>query len=582
MKRYHILLLAIGLLLIIGVFSIDFVAKKITEQQIEKIQKQFEGKYDFTYGDLSVSVVKRTVVLTDFTFNSNVDSTGHKLKVDLTLDRLYLKLSSYVRMVVNGNIDLRKVSIDNPSISYGIVPKHNPSKKVQTLDSTKLATNDLFLKKIIVEEFELENGYGNFYPIKDPAKKILLIDDLDIYITQVEVDIESEDLTTSTTFDDFIWTAHKVSNNALPNHRVSIENIHYDANNKGFEISGIQFINKVGKEEFNKNREFRAPWIDLKMESILFNVHPLHFYQDGIFKLGTIELVNPEITIYVDLNHPLTPDVKPMPSKMIRDIKPLFHLDSLILHNGTFIFLPKMKGENPGMVKLSEINGEITEVTNVDSLLVRDPNFYVDLETRIWDEGKVDLSLVVNVADYDDPMHVVGTVQDLQLKKAENMILNLFGVGVESGYLHYLHFDYEANDYSGQGSLIFNYTDLKFDLKKKDKDQHGDDNTFDEHKSKKFLNKIVESTIRESNMPTDPKYKSSGFIYHERTRHKAFSALLWECIQTGITDVVIKDSYFDARKKHNRDLNKYKKSVEKEQKKKNKQNTRKSKKNREN
>lgn len=571
MKWYWKVLIAVFFIGLFASFSADWVAERIADQQLHKIQKQFNGKYEFTYDKLDVNVFRRRIVLENFKFYSLVDSNEHKLKIDLALDRLNLHVGSYIRLVVNGKLVLRQIDIVNPTVSYGLVAHHEASKTVTSENASSDTTDeDVFLKYLIVKSFNLENGSANIYRLAHPDRKILLIDDLNISMTDINVDFTSDSVFATSSFDEFIWSASNVTNTDLKDHELSIENIYYDVNKKGFSISKFHLANSKSPEAFNENREYRAPWIKVDVEKIKFNIHPLHFFKEGFFQLGTIELFKPEITIYVDLNHPLTPDVKPMPSKMIRSVPEDFILDSLKIRDGTFVFKPKMKGEFPGMVKHSPLNGHITHITNISELLENDPNMYLEMDTKIWDEGIVKLNMEINIPDINDEMKVDGTVRDLSLKKSEYLIENLFGVGVESGHLDLLEFHYVANDIYGQGKTVFNYSDLVFDLKKEDKKlESGDEKVYDETKSHKFLNFLVNSSVRENNMPGDKKYNAEGFIYHERERNKAFSAMLWECIQTGIIDVVVKDSFFNAKKKHNRKQKKEVKAEEKEEKKEN-------------
>ena len=159
-------------------------------------------------------------------------------------------------------------------------------------------------------------------------------------------------------------------------------------------------------------------------------------------------------------------------------------------------------------------------------------------------------------------MYVKGQVDDLELKQVENMIKNLFGIRVKSGYIDLIKFEYIADDVTSKGTVVFNYHDLELDLKKKDgKDKNTGDNKYKE-KSNKFLNFFAKEALRKNNIPGSDKYVSAGYIYRERIRDKAFSDALWGSIEVGLLDVAVKDAFFNAKKKH---IRKEKKKVRKEE-----------------
>ena len=564
LKWYWKALIIFAVVFSIVVVSANYITAYLADKQLNKIKEQFAGRFDFSYDNLTVRLLQKEVVLKNFRFFSVVDSTFEKDKIDFQLDKLFLDLDSYSELAISGKLVLKKVGIYNPTVVYGLkrLNKKTGESEIEPPDSNRVDKKDLFLKYLHIDEFVLENAKADVYRLIKPDKKILYIDDLDIHATGISVDFTTDSLFASSSIETLIYDASDIINNDLKYHELAVGNIHYDISTRGFEISKFHIKNKQSRDAYNKSRTYRSPWLAIDVEKIHFDIFPWEVYQNGIFDLGKIVLTEPDIVLYVDLNLPLSPKIKPMPSKMIRDIPVQFNLDSLQLIDASFVFMPKMKGENPGNVELAPINGYLTHITNVPENLVEDPNMKLDIDCKIWDEGIVDIYMEIDVPDKNDPMYVKGQVEDLNLKQVENMIKNLFGIEVMSGYLKLLKFEYIADDVTSNGKVVFNYHDLALDLKKKaGKIKETNENIYKD-KSNKLLNFFAKGAIRKDNMPGYGKYKPIGYIHRERIRDKAFSDALWGSIEVGIFDVAIKDAFFNSKKKYNK---KEKKKLRKEE-----------------
>jgi hypothetical protein len=401
-----------------------------------------------------------------------------------------------------------------------------------------------------------------------PESKLLLVDDLDIKMTGISIDFTPDSMFANSSIDSLIFNASDIVSNDLKDHELSIGNIHYDISDQGFTIEKFHIKNKKSRKAYNAGREYRSPWIEVDVEEITFDIFPWDIYNNGIYNINKILLTQPDINLFVDLNLPLSPKIKPMPSKMIRSVPINFNIDTLQLVDASFIFMPKMKGENPGNVKLAPINGYITNITNISEYLASDPLMKLDVETKIWDEGDVDIYIEIDIPNKNDPMYVKGQVVDLSLIKVENMIKNLFGIGIATGHLDLLKFEYQADDVTSRGEVVFDYRNLVLDVKKRDR-KNGDKGNSEakyKEKSSRFFNFFVKEAVIVDNIPGSEKYIPVGYIYRDRVRDKAFSDALWGSIEVGVFDIAVKDTYFDSKRNYNKQGNKKAKQEKKEMK----------------
>jgi len=567
LKWYWKVIIAVGVIIAIGLISADIIVDRLAEKQVQKIKEQFAGKYDFSYEKLNVSILTKDVVLKNFKFFTVVDSSVYRDKFDFELDELNIHLGDYFGLIAEGKLDIKKIDIVNPKVVYGLklIKESTDQSSTQLTDTTTIepASSELFLKFLNIDELVLEDGKADVFRLIKPDDKILFIEDLDISFTGISIDFTSDSIIAGSGFETFVYNASNIYSEGLKDHELSIGNLHYDYSGDGFTISKFHIKNKKDKEAFNAERKYRTPWILVDVEEIAFNLDPWNFYHDEIFDLGKISLTKADITLYVDLNLELSPKIKPMPSKMIRSVPVKFNLDTLELIDVSFVFMNKMKGEKPGYLKLAPINGNMSNITNVPDFLKINPITKLDIDTKIWDEGIVEIEINIDVPNLNDPMQVDGKVTDLSFKKVDNMIKNLFGIEVNTGYIDLLEFHFDATDVLSTGEVVFDYHDLILDMKQQDrKESEGDEKAY-KKKSNHFLNFMVGEAVRRDNVPGRKSYVPIGYIIRDRIRDKAFSDALWGSIQMGIFDIVLKDAFFDSRKK-------YDKKVKKEQRQENK------------
>ena len=567
LKWYWKVLIAFAVLIAIGLFSADIIVDRLAEKEFRKIQEQFAGKYILDYDKLKVNILTKDVVLKNFKFFAIIDSSGNRDKFNFELDKLYIHLDDYFGLISEGSLNIKKIEIINPKVVYGLkrIEDSKDQSSQELTDSTIIeeASDELFLKYLNIDELVLENGVADVFTLKKPDDKVLFIEKLDVNITEISVDFTTDSILAGSNFKTFVYNAANIYSTGLKDHELSIANFNYDYAGEGFTISNFHIKNKKDKEAFNAERKYRTPWIAVDVEEIAFNLDPWNFYHDEIIDLGKISLTEADITIYVDLNLELSPKIKPMPSKMIRSVPVKFNLDTLELIDASFVFMNKMKGENPGYLKLAPINGYMSNITNVPELLEIDPIIKLDIDTKIWDEGIVDIQINIDVPNLNDPMQVDGKVTDLSMKKVDNMITNLFGVEVISGYIDLLEFHYVATDVLSTGEVVFNYSDLFLDLKQQQLKKSDDGENVYKNKSNYFLNFLVQEAIRNDNIPGKKSYVPVGYIFRDRIRDKAFSDALWHSIQQGLFDVAIKDAFFNSKKKYEKEQKKKKKKSEK-------------------
>ena len=163
-----------------------------------------------------------------------------------------------------------------------------------------------------------------------------------------------------------------------------------------------------------------------------------------------------------------------------------------------------------------------------------------------------------------DRIDASGSLKNMSFKKAENMVKPLYGIEVLSGYIDQMLFDFAMDENNGKGKMVFDYRDLKVDVKAEDKkDKKEGDETKYTDKSVGVFNFAANNAVRTSNIPGEKGYKTDGNIIVDRTKNKPVFDLLWNCLANGMMDIAIKDLYFNSEKNYSKKQKKAAKKAKK-------------------
>lgn len=571
MKWYWKVLIALSLVLIVSLVSADYVASVFIDKKVKLIQKELEGHYNFDYSKLRVSIIEKKVTLKGFTFETVLDSINTHNKLDLKLKKLVFKFNNYREVLIEGKLHVKKIVLDQPIISYGLKKKlHKDNVEDNAFESqpeadTSLNTkkpNDRLLRLIVFESIELKKGKADIYHLDEPDNDVLIIENADLTINNLKVDLTAKSIEAMLKSDDFNLSLKEVSTDELKNHKLTIGEIAFSLSSKVLSISNFHIENIKGPKANAASQKYRSPWMNISVSSIDIQMNPWHLYRKGVIYFKKVEVDGVSAELYNDITLELSADHKPMPPRAIRKINLPFKIDSVKIKNSELIYKHKGKAENPGVLKLSSLDVIISNITNIDYVLDNNPMIEIYLKAKLWDEGNFSSSIKIDVNSSNDNVYAKGTLSNMAVKKAENMIKPLYGVEISSGYINRLHYDFVMNENIGKGKLKFDYRELKVDIKKAESGKN--DAKSGEHKSSKFFSLLANEAVITNNIPGNKNYIPNGFMIFDRTKNKPIFDLYWHCIQVGLMDIVVPDIFYKAEAHYNKKEKKKEKQEDKE------------------
>ncbi len=569
MKKTLIIISVIALILLAGFLSLDYFISRIVDTKVKEIQKELSGTFNFEYSNLKVSFFSKRIVLKEFRLESVVDTSYKQNSVEFELEKLIIIIESYEDVLFDGKLHIKKLILRHPIINYGLkdnIPlaevnedSFNEEEFEEETRQKRPETNRL-LKFIIIDKLSVIKGEANIFSKDKINNKLLFIKSLGLESTDITIDLNETSLDRMFQDDEFKIQIKDLSSDEIKNLHLDIKKIDFDKKSKSVEISGVHLKNTEKVKSFIAKQKFRSVWMDISVDKIYLNVSPRQIFNKGIIYLKKIEIEGAHAELYNDVTLALKPDHSPMPPSIIRNIPLPFKIDSIILRNSELKYLHKDKADNPGLLQFSEIGAIVTRATNIDYLIEQNSRMNIDIKAKPWGKGSFNGNISIDLDHPMDYVYAKGTITNLPLKEAENMIKPLYGVEITSGEINVLKYDLTMNEDIGVGSLQFDYADLKVDIKKHNEKKV---NESGEQKSNKLFNFAANGAVITTNMPGSKNYESEGYIIFDRTKNKPIFDLLWNCLQVGIMDIVIPNALYNSKTHYQK---KEKKAVKLEQK----------------
>jgi len=252
--------------------------------------------------------------------------------------------------------------------------------------------------------------------------------------------------------------------------------------------------------EVSKRLGFQNDIVELNVKEI--GIHQFepsnNFYTqlDIVAQKLTVDELN--IKLQRNKNIPRPPDlVKPIFQELINAIPRAFLIDTVQISNSSVTYSELgLKKSESGSIKIQEINGNITGLTNMPEQQNTMNQIDARIDARLFGKAPINVSLQI---PYKSEMFLLtADIGEMELKNLNPTLKPLAGMEIVSGYMRRIRFQMNAGRYQSRNRLIFDYDNLKVKLIR--------EKSSDKKKKKVFLSAIVNGFLRTDNLPDQRKY----------------------------------------------------------------------------
>lgn len=233
------------------------------------------------------------------------------------------------------------------------------------------------------------------------------------------------------------------------------------------------------------------------------------------------------IKVHRNKNYPRPPNTaKPTFQGIVNAIPIAFLIDSVqISHSSLCYDELAVKNNEYGSIKIQEINGNITGLTNMPEHQKSLDQIDARIEGRL--AAKAEINIALNIPYASETFSLDLGVGKMEMKNLNNTLKPLTGIEIISGQMRQLSFHMDAGRYQSQNNLVFDYEDLHVNMiNKKSK-----------NKKKALLSTLVNVAIRENNLPEQRKYLIAHY-QSKRNIHRSPINYIIQSLFQGIRNIV--------------------------------------------
>ena len=352
MRKLFITLCILAVCIIIGIISLNYYFKtKINEFLKEEVPSSVNVEYnELEINSWSGSIHLSNVSVVIHSQNDSVPPSGFKS------ENLSVKDLSYWDYLVNKKIHFDKIVIDNNSFTY------YKSKKQDT--TSKSQKKRIKLNKNIQLDL-LEIGHSSI-TILDSEKDSLLLEipNLTLLLKEIKTDENLINRKMPIEFTKFNIQADSIFYRLNPYDNLRVADFNLTDNSLKIKNASIQ--TKYSKAKLSQIIPKERDHVNLDISEINLNTFNWGFKEDLFF--GKVDLINisqPTLNIYRDKLVTDDPTIKPLYSKMLRELPFNLMIDNISISNANINYSEKVKADQPaGEIEFNNLNAAIKNVGN--------------------------------------------------------------------------------------------------------------------------------------------------------------------------------------------------------------------------
>ncbi len=507
-KIFTITFLSLAALVIISAVILN----NIVENKIENfLDTRMPDNIVPEYKTLTIDYFGGTITLDSLTVSikNKSDKVTHTI---VSVKKFIIEDVGYIDYIFKKEIHIEDIKIKEPTIVY------YKDKLIGIKNSkTTIAKPVQLFKPVLVDELKI---YDADFRIYDNTK-----DSLFLYSKNVNLEIRDILLNDSIVgqrlpvhFEKYKASADSLYMKVGKYETLNVGN--FDLKDKNAKFTNINLKTKYSKQQLSK---------EIAIERDHFNVHvPTFTIADITFgfnvrkffaKSSLLSLNNLSAEIFRDKLVADDPKIKPLYSKMLRDLPIDLTVDSLKIENGKISYTERVHAENMGgNINFSKINATISNVSNT---YISPKKTELSISALFMDEAPLNVDWNFDVNNISDEFIFKADLGNLGSEKLNSFTKPNLNILLE-GETNQTYFTIGGNYANSVIDMRIKYTDFKLSILDKDGKEKN-----------KFLSTIANLLFSKDSEKNDESFREgSGHITRDQT--KSFFNYLWLNVKEGL------------------------------------------------
>ncbi|RWU06369.1 AsmA family protein [Pedobacter chitinilyticus] len=531
-----------AIIILLGIAALVLSAKwkpTLTTKIKDGVKEASKGLYHVDFKDIHLNLLTGTAVLDSISlipdtnvFNqlrANKEAPTHLFKIKLA----HLKISrvGVLTAYFKKKVALKAIILDKPSIDmiyHKVSKRRDAAKKEQTL--YELISKSL--KSISIGQIKVQDADFDYYNGK---QKLNAVKHLSINVKDVLIDSLSQFDTTrvfhSKNIGFELLGYQSVTKDKM--YTLKLDTIRGSVTGKDLEIRGFKMVPMHPKLAFSRKYSAQKDRYDLSFQKIsLAGIDYVGLNNNGELYVKEVNLGPAKVDVFMnrELPPPNIDKARNFPHVALRRLPISTVVERLKIAKVDVAYgeyNPKTK--EIGTIKLSGLNGTVSNLTNDSARLSSQNHAYADLTTYVMGVAQMNVKIDFNLTAKNAAFQYKGTVKGFDLKALNAISKPLGQIAIESGKVTSAYFDVSTNSSGSKGVVNFFYTDLKIKMLGEDEDGK---------EKKKGLLSFLANTIliKDDNIPGEKARKVT--VIHERVPQASFFNLMWKTVFKGMREAV--------------------------------------------
>ena len=407
----------------------------------------------------------------------------------------------------------------------GILTFYRKGIKDSTKDEVEIDNN--YFNEALVDKVTVNNTRIFIYNREKPADEPFILDNVKFKAVNIQK------LHSGTSIRNLIstsnWTLSADGFSFMPaNKRYKMTVGAFDINNGNSTMRVKNFSVKpvLSEAAFTKSLAYQEDLYELEIKNIeLSGIDIRGLITQKRLEAETVTL-QPTFKAYRDKT--VAPDmsskVGKYPQQLLQKIELPFSIKKIIVKDGTLTYREKNDNSNQtGTVFFKNINGTITNLTNIDDLMKKNNLLVLSASADFMGISQIQTTWKLPLNSANGAFVVSGSAGGFNAPLLNPIAEPLGMTSIITGKVNKLTFNLTGNDHGAKGTSVFLYEDLKIEMLKKDSGSL---------KKKGFMSLLTNALIKDKN-PQNGEVRT-GEIDYERDITKSFFNLIWKSIFSGI------------------------------------------------
>ena len=445
----------IGLLLIaVGGY---FYANHLVKLKVETfLKEQLSPQIDLTYGDLYMSTFTGTISIEgiDLRIQNQTDTVVH---TRATIDKLRLSGFGYYEFFINDQIEFDQIDIDKNNLVY-FKERFLSASKIDSIEQDPLATID---KTILIKALDIDDTSLTIY---DESKDsvFLNVSKASLAVKDIRTDVSRIIRRIPITYEHVLLQSDSMFMKISPYEDLTVQGLRVE--DKDVHMQELSIKPKYSKQSYSQMIPTERDYTILQVPVVdIFN-YDYGFRNGKLFATAsTVEIEQPDLTMYRDKLVTDDTSIKPMYSQMLRDLKMDLMVDSVLVSKAHITYEEKVKVDQPpGSIEFTAMDISLARVGNTQA---KGEKTTVTVDGR-FQQSSLHVDWTFDVHDTSDAFRFSGRLGKLPAQNINSFVQPNLNVGFE-GTLDEVYFDISGNNSTSQTAMKMKYEDFKIDVMRK-------------------------------------------------------------------------------------------------------------------